>query len=259
MLKRLMTVAAATSVLAACGDNGLGPGERTVSLSFTTRAPGTLNPSRQPWFSRVAAGDTIVAGQDTLIIDRVQIVLREIELERINDDACDDDSTGVDDDACEEFEIGPMLVDLPLDGSVETVITVAVDTGTYDEIEFEIHKPDDDTPEDLAFLADHPDFDGVSIRVIGSFNGTAFVFQTDLNEDQEIELATPLVITELATSTNLTMSIDLDTWFRSGTGALINPRTANKGGANENVVKDNIKDSIEAFEDDDRDGDDDDN
>jgi hypothetical protein len=38
----------------------------------------------------------------------------------------------------------------------------------------------------------------------------------------------------------------------------VNPATANKGGANEGLVKDNIEQSIDAFHDDDSDGLDDD-
>jgi hypothetical protein len=43
-------------------------------------------------------------------------------------------------------------------------------------------------------------------------------------------------------------------WFRDAGGSLVDPSTANKGAANENLVKDNIRDSIDAFEDADRDG-----
>jgi hypothetical protein len=49
--------------------------------------------------------------------------------------------------------------------------------------------------------------------------------------------------------------VDVSTWFRSATGALIDPATANKGGLNESEVTENIKDSFKAFEDEDRDGD----
>lgn len=262
MWKQTMTALALAGIFAACGD-GLGPGDQaTVSLSFTAVTGAGVSPSRQAFFSRMAAGDTLVTGSDTLVIDRVQIVMREIELERVNHDACDDDSLGVDDDSlgfdddfCEEFETGPLLIDLPLGGTVEQVLNVAVDTGTYDEIEFDLHKPDDDTAADLAFLAAHPDFKGVSIRVTGSFNGTPFVYETDLSEEQEIELDTPLVISA-SSATNLTFRVDLTTWFRGAGGGLINPQTANKGGQNEGIVKENIKNSIEAFEDRDRDGDD---
>ena len=257
MLKHLITVTAVVTTFAACGDNSLGPGEApTVSLSFTTRTPGSVSPSLEPWFSRVAAGDTIVAGQDTLIIDRVQIVLREIELERVDDDACDDDSSpAVDDAECEEFETGPILVEPPLDGAIETSISVAIDTGTYDELEFEIHKPEDDDGLDDGFLADHPDFGETSIRVTGTFNGSPFVYETDLNVEQEIDLVSPLVVTDATASTNVTMFVDLDAWFRDAGGGLIDPGSANKGGQNEGIVKENIKQSFEAFEDEDRDGD----
>ena len=45
-------------------------------------------------------------------------------------------------------------------------------------------------------------------------------------------------------------------WFRDGSGALVEPTSANKGGLNEGLVKENIKNSIDAFEDEDEDGDD---
>ncbi len=189
-----------------------------------------------------------------MIIIKAEVVLREIELERANDDACD--SLAVDDDRCKKFVTGPILLDLPLSGTVEQLIAVVVDTGVYDEIEFEIHKVSNDDPEDAAFRQAHPDMVGKSIRVQGFFNGQPFTFETDLNEDQEYDLVPPLVIDETTTSSNVTVRIDISGWFRDASGALVNPQSANKGGQNENLVKDNIKTSIEAFEDEDRDGDD---
>ena len=58
-------------------------------------------------------------------------------------------------------------------------------------------------------------------------------------------------------SINVTVRLDLTVWFRDSAGNLIDPATANKGGLNEGIVKENIKQSVEAFEDDDQDGDDD--
>ena len=162
-----------------------------VQVSFATQAPA-------PALSLVA-NDTINEGGNVLVITRAEIVLREIELKRVNHDACD--SIVGDDDSCEEFEIGPILVDLPLGGAVETVLSVAIDTGTYGELEFELHKPEDD---DTAFLSAHPDFAETTIRVTGSFNGTAFVYETDLNVEQELDLVPPLTITDAAVATNVT-------------------------------------------------------
>ena len=250
MSTRLLAMLGMAAAVAACTD-GTGPGSaRTVSLTFSTAANGA------PLLSRMGVeDDTLISGSDVLVITSAQVVLREIELKRDDDDACDRRGQS-DDDDCEEFEIGPMLVDLPLGGATETVLTIPIDTGTYDEIEFEVHKPEDDgAAADQAFVAQHPDFDRVSIRVEGTWNGTPFVFTTDLNVEQEIDLVPPLVVTE-GTGTNVTLRVDLDRWFRNQSGALVDPASANQGGQNENLVKDNIKDSFEAFEDEDRDGDD---
>ncbi|MCK7521644.1 MAG: hypothetical protein MZV64_30150 [Ignavibacteriales bacterium] len=65
--------------------------------------------------------------------------------------------------------------------------------GTYDRLEFEIHKPEDDgDADDAAFLAAHPDFRRISIRVTGTYNGTPFAYTTDLSEEQERALVPPL-------------------------------------------------------------------
>jgi hypothetical protein len=244
MSRQLLAVMGMAAALAACSDTG--PSARTVSLTFATGAAGG------PLLSRMGvASDTIVSGSDVLVITRAQVVLREIELKRENDDLCDVGTS--DDDGCEEFETGPMLVDLPLNGLAETVITIDADTGTYDEIDFEVHKTEGSG--DATFIAENPDFDGLSIRVEGTWNGTPFVYTSDLDVEQENELLPPLVITE-TTGTNVTLRVDIATWFRNESGALVDPATGNLGGQNESIIKENIKVSFHAFEDEDRDGDD---
>ena len=42
-------------------------------------------------------------------------------------------------------------------------------------LQLQIHKPTNATA-DAQFLADHPDFAGISIKVTGTFNGTDFTF-----------------------------------------------------------------------------------
>ena len=59
-------------------------------------------------------------------------------------------------------------------------------------------------------------------------------------------------------TTNVTLRFDVSAWYLSaGRTALVDPASANNGGANENLVKDNIEASFEAFRDNDRDGRDD--
>lgn len=238
-------------VLFACGD-GTGPSSAPkVSLSFASRVPGQAGAGTFDGFGSPGA-DTLRDGSNTLIITRAQLVLREIELERQEVADCDVEPKPA---GCEDFEAGPVLVDLPLAPGAVPLVEVDVPPGTYVEVEFEIHKVSNDDPQDAAFRQANPSFIGKSIRVQGTFNGVAFTYETDLDVEQELDLVPPLVIADTTTRTNLTVRVDLNAWFRAADGTLVNPATANKGGANEGLVKENIKRSIEAFEDRDKDGD----
>lgn len=240
-------------MLFACAE-GTGPGTAPkVSLSFATRVPsrsGAAAPGYEGFSS--PASDTLRDGTSTLIITRAQMVLREIELERQEVADCDVEPKPA---GCEDFETGPALIDLPLAPGATPQVEVDIPPGTYVEVEFEIHKVSGDDPADAAFRQAHPDFAGKSIRVQGTFNGVSFTYETDLDVEQELDLVPPLVVTDTTTRTNLTIRVVLADWFRSADGKLIDPATANKGGANENLVKENIKRSMKAFEDRDRDGD----
>lgn len=249
-LGALLAVGACSPV---AGPDGGTQDSQQLSLMVTAGASG----SGATGGLTVAPSRTFSDGANELILDRVAVVLREIELERQFDD-CPEDSVETDDDGCEEFETGPRLLELDLTKDVEQMVEVQVPPDTYDELEFEIHKPEDDDQQDLTFIQQHPDFEDVSIRVEGTWNGEAFVFLQDLNEEQEIDLVPPLEVTPDAGPRNLTLRLDVSTWFRTSAGELVDPRTANKGGANESLVEENIEQSIEAFEDDDRDGVDDD-
>ncbi len=243
--------------LAACEDTTTPTQFRNVQVSFATQA------ATAPLFSSVPAApnavalldDTLVTGTDTLILATAEIVLREVELRRSDVTDCDGQP---DDDGCQEFAAGPVLVELPLTQGAAQTFELDIPAGTYTEIEFDVHKVSGDDPADAAFRQAHPDFIDISIRVTGMFIGAdnrrSFTYETDLNVEQELTLNPALVIVESAVGTNITVFVDIAGWFRSASGNLIDPDTANKGGDNESVVNENIKNSFEAFEDDDRDG-----
>lgn len=232
--------------LASCSGDSTGLGT-TVSLSFSTPAgSGTAAApfSASPFIGGLSLSPvTFTSGSNVLVITKAEIVLREIELERVEVADCDVEPEPA---GCEDFELGPVVIELPLDGATRKDFTITIEPGTYDEIEFDIHKVSGDA--DAAFAAAHPDLVDQSIRVQGTFNGQAFDFFSDLNVEQELPLP-PLVIDEMTTTAGITIRVDLDAWFRAADGGLLDPATANKGGANENLVKDNIKNSMEAFED----------
>lgn len=243
-----VTIVLAAAALAACSDSS-GPASSGPRASFQLA---TGSNSLAPGMAAAGGPEILAAGSDTIVVTSVQMVLREIELERVGASACD--STALAED-CEEFEVGPELFDLPLGSGAQRAITVAIDTGSYDEVEFEIHKPE--SSDDAAFIAAHPEFDGVSIRMTGTYNGTPFTYASDLDVEQEYSLVPPLVVGENTTA-GVTMFVDLQAWFLNQAGdGLLDPATANKGGQYEGEVKSNIEASINAFEDDDRDGEED--
>lgn len=264
----LPTLATGALLLAACSGESSGPsttGQVTINIA-TVAAPGGG--------SSLLSADTVIGGSDTLLLDSVKLVLRDIRLKRV-DDACDDDdddgddSTSAtvrhavlrdddDDDDCEFINAGPYLLDLPLGPGVERAFTVPVDTGTYDELRVKLHKPEDDgDAKDIAFITAHPEMHKISIRAVGTFNGTPFVYELDLNAQQRIALIPPITVTDSTLNVDVTIRVATDGWFRHGAG-LIDPATANKGGPNANDVKDNIRDSFHAFRDGNHDGCDDD-
>jgi hypothetical protein len=200
----------------------------------------------------IAAGETIKLGSDSIVIDQVQLVLRRIELNKQGAGACDTMATTHD---CEELELGPVLLDLPLGAGAQHQFSVAVDTGSYGEIQFEIHRPE--AGSDAAFLQANPTFDGVSIRATGTFNGAPFTYTSDLDVNQEHSFNPPLAVTD-TTGAQLTLLVDLSTWFVNQAGtALVDPATALVNQPNEGLVRSNIEASFHAFEDENHDGRDD--
>jgi hypothetical protein len=254
------TLVAACALLAACSDS-TAPGsgaDKRLSLSFAVPAPTGAS-------AGVTVGGVAAGAQATgpLVVTRAQLVLRELELALATGDRCDDDSHGSDsgsgsrDDGCPEIEFEPFLLDLPVSGGVVSPISVDVPAGSYHELEMKIHVPrlGSDDPEDVAFLAAHPELRGVSVRVEGTYEGEPFVFTSDVSAKLEMEFRPALVVD--ASGLNVTIAIDLHQWFRTAGGAWIDPRSAMAGGPNEATVDANIRGSFHAFEDDDHDGGDD--
>ena len=246
-----------------CGDSNGGNLSLSFAVPISSGNTGALTASNVN-VTPGLDGLTLTDGAgNTLLITSAEVVLREIEFER-QENLADCDAS-LDNDHCEEFEVGPLLVSLPLDGSTAKEIATTVPADIYDEIEFDIHKVssgdfngDEDDRLEAEFATAHPDFVESSIRVQGTYNGSAFVYTSDLDEEQEIELDPPLVVAEGQASTNVTLSLNLAAWFVDGNGNLVDPESANKDGENKSRVEDNIKNSIEGFEDEDEDGEEDD-
>ena len=195
-----------------------------------------------PSFNRVAAPGggplralTLTGSNGTLAIDDVRIVVAEFELKGDDDvNPCERNGGG---DDCEDFDAGPLFVDLPLDGGVVPVSTGAVPPGTYREVEFEVEDLDDDE-EDASEAARidalfqqirgaFPDWPrDASMLVVGTFTpaggGASRPFRVFIEAEIEIEvpLVPSLVITDASQDAQVTVDLDLGAVFRSGGGVV---------------------------------------
>ena len=265
----------AAVALAACGDSSTASrnGElRPVSLSVATTGNSVGGAG--------SIAGVVAIGDGRLVISRAQLVLREIELEgpglgmacgdssssgndstsasfsRGSDDGFDDDSSGSRSASdCGEIELGPVLVDLPLTEGATQTIAVAIPQGTYHEIDFKLRHPDDDTQADMAFRAAHPEFNNASVRVEGTYDGQPFTWTSDLRAEKELDFHPYLVVD--AGGTNITLQVNVVAWFTDGSGNAVNPASAGPGTTARAGIESRIGNSFGAYEDRDRDGDDD--
>lgn len=259
----LLGLLGAASTLA-CAD-GTGPkAGQPVSVSFTTSGTGGAALSRS--LDPAAPSFSTTGTPDVLTISKAQIVVARTELERV-DAACTSDAAAGDDehenenDDCKELQLAPAIVDLPVGptGTVVNAITVNIPEGSYSELTAKVRalrSTDGRGRASAAFLAAHPEFDGVDVRVEGSFNGTPFVYTGSVSANVERHFSPPLVVG--AAPLNVTVDVDLANWFKDRSGALIDPSTAKPGTVNGTIVENNIRQSFRAFRDDDHDGRDDD-
>jgi len=181
-----------------------------------------------------------------LKITKVTYILREIKFKTQKDS-----TEGL-------FKTTPLVLELNIAGSVQDVGGLTVPFGTYNRLEFDIHRAEaNDT---TAMSADQrvkirPFFvgDKYSIIIEGTYNdGTSqksFVYKSKVNMKQKIDLAQPLEVSESNSTVNATMLISSYNWFRDN-GSILDPTDSK----NESKIDNNIRNSIKAVKDKNKDG-----
>jgi hypothetical protein len=238
-----LAIAAFAAGLAGCSGDDMGE----VSLQLATRR---IEPVAS--VQDAAAGQLAVSlGDDEILIDGIQLVLRKIHFDGAPTASCPEDGEG--DTGCAEVRLGPVLFDLPLDQGSSPVFSALLPVGTYDRLKFQIHKPSNANG-DADLVAQHPEMEDASLRVTGTYNGTAFTFTSDLTEVEDLTLAEPVEVAADA-EVPVTLHVDASGWFvdQAGTG-LVDPAQANDGLPFESLVEQNIRASFRAFRDADADG-----
>lgn len=256
MTSRLLALAGVSALgasLVACAADSTGPNASTagaVSLSFAAVGASSTSSSTSlsGGLSGALGGSSSV---DALVITRVQLVLAEAELQR-SGGTC---ASGSSSDSCAELKLAPTMIELPVNGNVVGALSVPVPLGSYSAFEAKITPADTGRPGGAALIAAHPELRAASVRVEGTFNGKPFTYTGATRAQIESRFDPPLVAD--GSGINVTVRVNLTGWFRTSSGALVDPATANAGGPNAELVSTNIARSFVAFCDDDRDGRDD--
>jgi hypothetical protein len=278
-------------VVCACSDSnapGGSPGTLSLQVATTPSTSVAAGSAISPSLMTTPLTYTDGAG-NVLVIEQAQVVLKQVTFERADNaigcpdgehdpehdsghhpvqgsnrhgpdrprmsggpafDAADQDEAD-DRDACDARALGPILVDLPLNSAPQQQFAISIEPGTYTGVRFHIHKANSGS--EAAFLTDHPEFVGTSIRVTGTFNDEPFTYTTSLNAVQEQRFESPVTV-DASGTTDVTLLVDLSSWFKAADGTLVGPATALPGGANEQLVWNNIKRSFHAFNDRNHDG-----
>lgn len=221
------------------GDDGVGPvtgGRISLSTKYTS----------SQMMPKMGSSPSGISAVDSIEVTRARFLLREIEFESVLGDSL-------------EFEAGPLVVELSLDGSVTTVAVADVPLGSYDEIEFDVHRVDSSDLADQN-LVNEPAFQDfmqderysiiIDGTVFGPQGAVPFQFRSRVDEEQEYILNPPLVLNTEGQVTNVTLIISSANWFLATDGSLLDPTDPNS----EDQISDNLKTSIEADKDDDKDG-----
>ncbi len=183
---------------------------------------------------------------DSIRITRARFVLKKIEFETSSDST--------------EFKTSPLVIELDLTGSVQIIGVANVPFGTYEEIEFKVHRIDSSNISGLSAIekASFADFlvaerysiiiEGIVYKNGGA--GQAFVFRSKVDAEQEYDLNPHLVVSEANPAANVTMVVNSFGWFRGSGGILLDPTDS----GNESLIGENLKASIKVYKDDDRNG-----
>jgi hypothetical protein len=250
---------------AACNDGSSGPGARTVTMSF--RAPSTTassevsadaTASENSSVQRTADGLIVTSGDDELVITSAQIVLRNVKLQP-SSETCSDDSeeseSESDDEAdnCATMFVGPLLIDIPTDAVAGSEISVVIPEGSYRSVQLRLHKISSNATADAAFRAEHPEFNDASVKVVGTYNGVPFTYMSDVTATVNLPMPSPIVVGD--EEQDLTVEIDVASWFKTSSGGLLSPLLTDVQA--KQLIRTNIRTAIRAFRDNNQDGEED--
>jgi len=243
MTKHAAILVSLLGLLAACKET-----PTSIQSAGQVRFSTHFAPTAAVAIPSASAMNGVLAAADSIVLTRARFVLEHIELKGERESL--------------DVRTAPIVTELDLNSAVHEFTLSTIPFGSYEELEFEIHRVDS---ADLASLpagdrAPFADFlaNGRSSVIIEGtvyVGGAAqpFTYRSRVSTEQEQEFHPPLVVSNTKNVVNVTMSVHSGGWFRAMDGSLLDPRDA----ANSSMIDQNIKASMRVFEDEDHDGHDD--
>ncbi len=187
------------------------------------------------------------AGVDSIRITKARFILRDIKFKSPSGDSAN-------------FRTLPMVLQLQLNGSVNSIGSITVPFGSYSKIEYDVHRVEQPEISSLAaseqaqfaeFLA--AERYSIIINGIQYKTGAAadtFTYRSKVDAKQKTDFDPAIAVNTASPSVNATVIISSANWFRNQLGVLIDPKDTN----NEGIIDENLKASIKIYKDSNRDG-----
>lgn len=175
------------------------------------------------------APNEMSSGGHTIVLSSATMTASELELKGLSSGGTSGGSA-----TTSKFESGPVTVSIPVEGGTSREITAQIAAGTYDKFEMDVR----------------------TIRMQGTYDGSPFDVTVQVNSEMESRLVPALVVADGTTNTAVRVALDLQSWFRSAAGGLLDPRQASSDSTVAAAIRANIRGSLEAVEDHEREGDD---
>ncbi len=149
-----------------------------------------------------------------------------------------------------DFKTGPFVV--PLANSVTPITVGNISPGSYDRIKFEIHKPAQNEAVPDPDFRDGPNGnERYSLVIVGHYQGNRFEFKSRSTINQAVTLDSLLEIDDLTLAANVTLRVDMSTWFLNG---VVELDPTDSQASNVAAIERSIRDSFRAFRDNNEDG-----
>jgi hypothetical protein len=246
-------LALAGIAVAACSDSLSRSGTREASISFGVVQNGAFLSA-----ANVTLADLVISDDENEVdLTSADVVFGKITFKGTSaaddadsdsddidsdSDAGDSDSDDADSDSDSDgpgnttFRAGAATVALPLEGGDITPFTGTIPVGTYRSIRMDA------------------DF----VRLIGTYNGEAFDVTVPINAKLRQRFAPPMEVTEASEPFEVSVNIDVASWFKDADGNTIDPRLLNSNAEMRAHFRNRVRASFRAFEDEDGDHDEED-